>query len=139
MPRTSQLIRHEPVDRGDILASWFIKIAVTTTLVAFIGFDATSVFTTKFAISDTGAQAARDASENFRSTASRDQALKAAIQTATQDNSKNIIDPKSFSISKEGTVSLKISREAKSVLIHRISPIRKWSTVTVTTSGRTPL
>ena len=53
----------------------------------------------------------------------------AAQATATESNPLNVIDPKTFRVDPNGTVHLKISRTATTLVLYRIGPLKKYGVV----------
>lgn len=130
-------MRRDPGDRGDIVLGWITKIVVLFGVAGLVLFDAISIGSTYVTMSDQGAYAAREASETWqREKGDVNQAFAAAQQAAESQNALNEIDPDSFVVDPDGTAHVTITREASTVLVHRIGAIRDWATLTRTASGR---
>jgi hypothetical protein len=123
-------------DRGGIVIGWLAKIAVVFAVAGFVLFDAISVGSTMATVSDQGASAAREASAVWDGTKDVQAAYNAAVQTAIEQDPENVVTPKGFSIDADGTVQLRISREARTLILFRWERTRKWAVVTREARGR---
>jgi hypothetical protein len=124
-------------DEGGIVLSWLVKIVAIFAVVGVIVFDGLSIGTAKLSIEDQGAQAARDASDQWQLSHDVKLALAAAGKSAQESNPANEIDPATFRIDSDGTVHLTITREASTLVAHRISPLRGLCDVQAAAQGRT--
>jgi hypothetical protein len=127
---------HGSLDRGDIVLGWLTRIAVVLGLAGIALFDAISIGTTAVTVSDQGSYAAREASENWQTTKSVQQAYDAAVAAATEQNINNTVATKDFHIDDDGTVHLTVSREATTLVVFRIGAIKQWAHVERQASGR---
>lgn len=125
-------------DGGGIVLGWLTKLAVTLSLLAVVSFDLLSVGTTVLRLSDQGTAAARQASAAWHATPTVQSAYDTAVRTALRLHPENAVDPATFRVDADGTVHLSVQREARTVLAHRIGPLRRWLTVTRTESARVP-
>jgi hypothetical protein len=123
-------------DRGSIVIGWLTKIAVALGLAGLVLFDAISIGTTTVSLTDEGDYAARAASENWVANKSVQKAYDAAVAAATEQNPANHVATKTFRIDADGTVHLTISREATTLVVYRIGPIKKWADIEREGSGR---
>lgn len=123
-------------DNGGIVTGWLTKIALVLAVVGFVLFDAISVASTTATVSDQGASAAREASAVWDGTKDVQAAYNAAVETATEQNAENVVTPKGFRIDADGTVHLRISREAKTLILFRWERTRKWAEVHREARGR---
>ncbi len=123
-------------DAGSIVIGWLTKIAVIAAIVGLAGFDALSLLVTRIGVVDQGEFAARTASETWKNTKNVQTAYETALDTVTQANVGNDIDAKTFEIDEDGTVHLRVDREATTLVLHRIGRLREWTTISEPASGR---
>ena len=116
-------------DCGSIVLGWITKLIVGFALAAVVLFDAMSVGTTYSSVADQGSFAARQASDTWSSTKDLQKSYLTAQATATESNPLNVIDPKTFRVDPNGTVHLKISRTATTLVLYRIGPLKKYGVV----------
>jgi hypothetical protein len=133
LDRTSIRVRDE---RGGIVLGWLTKIAIAAALIGLVIFDGLSVGITKISLTDQGETAAREASEIWKSTHDIQQAYDTALGAAHEANTLNDIDPKSFTVDQDGTVHLRISREATTLVLQRIGALEDWASVSQEAEGQ---
>jgi hypothetical protein len=124
---------------GGIVVGWLTKITVVAAIVGVVGFDGLSLLVTKFGVVDQGGLAARTASEAWKNSRDIQTAYEIAAAAASEANAANIVDTKTFRVDDDGTVHLRVEREATTLVLHRIGPLRSWTTVNEPASGRAPL
>lgn len=125
--RLPSRLRHE--ERGDILLGWLTRIVVVFAIAGVALFDAISVGTTYVNVSDQGTYAARAGSETWSATKDVQKAYDAAVASADEQDPGNSVDAKTFRIDPDGTVHLRISRTATTLVLYRIGPIKHWAYV----------
>jgi hypothetical protein len=123
-------------ERGDIVLGWITKLVVGFALAGVVLFDAMSVGTTMSAVADQGSFAARQAADTWSTTRDLQKAYLAASATATESNPLNVIDPKTFRVDPDGTVHLKISRTATTLVLYRIGFMKHLADVEQNAHGR---
>lgn len=123
-------------ERGDIVLGWLAKLAVIFGLAGIVLFDAISVGVTTSNVADQGSFAAREASETWGATKDLQKAYLTAAAVAADRDPLNIVDPKSFTVEVDGTVHLKVSRTATTLVLYRIGPLKKLAHVEQQASGR---
>jgi hypothetical protein len=123
-------------ERGDVVLSWFVKVAGVIVVLGVIGFDAISVLTTRLAVEDDAGAAARTASETWDSRHDVRASLVAAQESAAAQDPANIVDPKGFLIDPDGTAHVTIRREAATLVIKHAGPARHWAQVHARVAGR---
>jgi hypothetical protein len=126
-------------DTGGIVIGWLTKIVVVAAVTGVAGFDAVSVVAARVGVVDQGQVAARAASESWRDREDVQLAYDTAADAAREANALNIVDPKHFRIADDGTVHLRVEREATTLVLHRISRLRDWATVEGEASGKAAL
>jgi hypothetical protein len=122
-------------DRGDIVLGWLTKLVATLAVLGVIGFDAISLVSTRFQAEDHAQTATRTASETYRSSQSLQAAYDAAVAEVAVHG--DTIDPTSFTVGTDGAVTLTLRRTASTMLVEKVGPLRDWTRVETTVTGRT--
>jgi hypothetical protein len=123
-------------DEGGIVLGWLTRVAVVMAIVGIAAFDVISVMTARLAVEDAGQQAAFTASDVWSRTHDVRAALKAAEDSANESNSLNVVDPTTFRIDADGTVHLRVTRDAPTLVAHYVKPLREMSVVHADSYGR---
>ena len=123
---------------GGIVTGWLVRIVAIAAVIGLVGFDGLSLMTARLGVIDQGQHAARAASSAWRDSNQDIQtAYNAAATAAAEADPHNTIDTESFVVAQDGTVSLRIDREATTLVLHRIKPLRTWIVISEDVSGRT--
>lgn len=125
-----------PRDRGDVVLGWLTKVVATLAILGLMGFDAMSLAVARVQAEDSAQQAVRAASVSYSTTKDLQAAYDAAI--AKVSPAGDTIDPEGFSITPEGAVTLSLRREAPTLLVEKIPPLRKYTVATRTVTGGPP-
>ncbi|WP_426564221.1 hypothetical protein ACPPVT_22320 [Angustibacter sp. McL0619] len=129
--------RHEHVrDQGGIVVGWLSKLAIGLAIIGVLLFDVISVVTAKMSVEDQGATAALNASDIWARTHDDKKALETAQQTVSAANPTNVLDVSTFHIDPDGTVHLRISRQAPTLVAHYVGRLREISDVSADAFGR---
>lgn len=123
-------------DRGGIVLGWLTKIAVLLGVAGLALFDAISIGSTTMTVQDQGSYAARAASETWQATHSLQQAYDSAVAAAREQDPANVVATKGFRVDPDGTVHLRVSRDASTLVVVRIGPIERWAHVSRDAAGR---
>jgi hypothetical protein len=123
-------------DRGGIVLGWLTRIVLFFSVAALVLFDAISIATTAMNVSDQGSTAARQASESWQTSKNVQTAYNAAVESAAEENPADVISTRDFKIDADGTVHLTVSRDAATLIVFRIGPIKDWAHIVRRTSGR---
>lgn len=121
-------------DRGDVILGWFTKIALVFVLFGLVIFDGVSVGVAKVNIQDTANDAATEAADMYAQTHDAREAYKAAASYASLHDATVL--PKSFAVARDGTVTLRVEKDATTLLIYRTKTTKKWAHVAASGSGR---
>jgi hypothetical protein len=116
-------------ERGDIVLGWLTKIAVVLGLLGLCLFDAISIASTNVKVDDDGSYAARAGSATWLETKSIQKAYDAAQAAATEQDAAATVETKGFRVDDNGRVHLRVSREATTLIVFRIGPIKHWADV----------
>lgn len=130
--------RHgRPGDRGDIVLGWLTRLTVVLAVLGVIGFDLVSVGAGHLAAEDRAQDAARAAVTSFRADGDVQRAYEAALADVADDGKVgDTIDPGAFSVAEDGSVTLTVAHTSPTLLVEKISPLRRFATATATVTGR---
>jgi flagellar biosynthesis/type III secretory pathway M-ring protein FliF/YscJ len=123
-------------DRGSIVIGWLVKVIVVLVVVCLIAFDAIAEVAGRLNASDDANNAASAAAASWQQEHNAQAAFQAAADSLTNDSEK--ILTKGFIIDPDGTVHLVLKREVTTVLMARIGPLKKYTTVTEDGSAGPP-
>ena len=121
-------------DRGDIVLGWLTKLVATLAVLGLIGFDAISLGSTRFQAEDHAQSAVRAASETYKSSKDLQAAYDAAVAEVVEHG--DTVDPTSFAVTPDGTVTLTLRALAPTMLVEKVAPLRDWAQVETTVTGR---
>lgn len=114
-------------DSGSMVIGWLVKLAAVLMIVGIIGFDGISLAVCHLNSQDDANSAASAAAEVWQQSHSVQQAFNAAVESA---GSNDTVIPKTFVIDNDGTVHLSLTRHATTLLMYRVGPLKKYTTVT---------
>ena len=122
-------------DRGDVVLGWLTKLVIGFAVVGVLGFDLVAIGAARFQAEDHAQAAVRAAHESYRS-GGKD--LQKAYEAALADAAGHgdTVEPRSFTIAPDGTITLTLHRGAATMLVKRVAPLRSWTDVEVTVSAR---
>lgn len=123
-------------ERGDIVLGWLTKVVATLAVLGLVGFDAMSLALARVQAEDAAQQAVRAASTAYSTTRNLQTAYDAAVAEVAPAG--DTIDPTGFSITPAGAVTLSLRREAATLLVEKVGPLRKYADVTRTVTGGPP-
>ena len=121
-------------DRGDIVLGWLTKLVAVLAVFGVLGFDAISLGAARFQAEDHAQVAVRAAAESYRTGKDLQAAYDAAVAEVVEHG--DTIDPQTFSVAPDGTVTLTLLRIAPTMVIEKIGPARDWAKMTSTVSAR---
>lgn len=123
-------------DRGDIVLGWLTKLVVTLSLVGLVGFDLVSLAATRFQAEDHAQSAVRAAAAAYDGPLDLQRAYDAAVAEVAEHG--DVVDAPSFRVAADGSVTLTLRREAPTLLVEKVGPLRKHAVVTRTVTGTPP-
>jgi len=123
-----------PRDAGSIVVGWLLKVVLAIVLVGISAFDAISVGTAHLNATDDASTAAIAAADEWHASHNVQAALASAQKALTNPN--DVVVPDSLSIANDGSVQLRVTRKATTLIMYRIGPLKKYTFVTV--SGAAP-
>lgn len=121
-------------DRGDIVLGWLTRVVAALAVLGVLGFDAISLGAARFQAEDHAQLAARAAAESYRSAKDLQVAYDAAVAEVVEHGDS--IDPQTFTVAPDGTVTLTLLRVAPTMVLERVGPIRDWARMSATVSAR---
>ena len=117
-------------DRGGVVLGWLIKLVVTLAVVGVLLFDAASMARGAFQVDDHAQQAARAAMQDFEQGKDVQRAYDAAVTEVLADG--DTVEASTFSVDTDGGVSLTLTREVPTMLMEKVPPLRRFTTLTRT-------
>jgi hypothetical protein len=121
-------------DRGDVIVGWLTKVTVVIGVLGVMSFDAVSVGVAKMNADDVAATAAAFGAETWNATHNIQHAYRAASSFAEERGAT--IAPADFSVDRDGTVRVRVVKEATTVLLYRTSKTKGWARVEGTGARR---
>jgi hypothetical protein len=121
-------------DRGGVIVGYFTKITMVLLAFSVVCFDAVSVGAARVGVEDTARTAATEAAEAYAQSKSVTTAYRAAVDAAEEHGATVV--KKSFSVAPDGTVSLRVEKEATTLLLYRTKRTSTWAEVGADASGR---
>ena len=118
-------------DSGSIVLGWLTRLAVSLALLGLVVFDGLALVTAHFNASEHANAAALAAADAYRSVPDADKAYTAAVNAVAADG--DTVEKKTFTVDPaSGKVTLRLHREASTLWLHRIGPLKKHTDVTAT-------
>jgi hypothetical protein len=124
-----------PTRDGVMVFGWLTRLTLALVVFAIFAFDGISIITAKVGAGDEAQSVALAAAEAYQSAHSGSAVLAAAKSALSEGDT---LVPKSIKVASDGTVTLKIRRTAKSIVLHLWSTSARWDVVTATGSARPP-
>jgi hypothetical protein len=115
-------------DSGSIVIGWLTKLVVMVAVIGVMLFDALSVTAAHIGAKDDASQAATIAVGEWRTSHNVQMAYQAAVDSLTSDSEE--IPARDFVVNSDGSVQLVLQRSVKTLLVHRIGPLKQYSVVT---------
>ncbi len=120
-------------DRGDIILGWLTKLTLVLAVLGVLGYDGVSLGVAQFAVADDASTAARAAANAYRGAPDAQAAYDAAYAEVAE--SGETIDAATFRVAADGNVTLTVHRPVATLLVHRVPPLRSWTTASSTASA----
>ncbi len=112
-------------DRGSVMLAWLTKIVLILGVLGMLAFDGISLVRTEFVVADHANTAAAAAADAYAQTHDVQKAYDAALALAIPQS--ETIDPKTFTVRPtDGHVLLTLRREAQTLWLYRIGPLKKY-------------
>jgi hypothetical protein len=111
-------------DSGSIVVGWLGKVALVLGLLGLLAYDGFAVVVANFNAADHAATAAHEAADSLSRTGNVQTAYDAAV--AVVDGSDKV-EANTFSVDDQGRVTVFVEREAKTLWLQRVGPLKKWT------------
>ena len=121
-------------DDGEVVLGALSKLVISLTAVSVLGFDAVSLVVARFSAEDRAVEAARTAALAYRDSRNLQLAYETALESVAAGG--GTIDPTSFLLGADGSITLTLQSEATTLLAHGVGRLDDWRTVATTTSVR---
>lgn len=115
------------------MLGWLVRISVTLLVVGLVAFDGVAVLVASLGVQDEAQRAARAASSAYVQSGSAASAYEAAEADLSN---RSGITPGSFSVAKDGTVSLEVERTASTLFLHRTERTAGYAEASATATAR---
>ncbi len=124
-------------DGGSIVLGWLIKVTLVLGVLAMLAFDGISLVRTEFTAADHANSAASTAADVYAQTHDVQKAYDAALALAIPQS--ETIDTNTFTVRPtDGHVLLTLHREAQTLWLYRIGPLKKYLTQSALGEGGPP-
>jgi len=133
-PAWATLTGNDACDRGDIILGWLTRIVIGIAVVGVVLFDGLSIGVAHVSAADDANTAALSASHAWADHHDMTAALQAAQATAAEHEESVV--PASLHVLTDGTVELKVQRNATTLVVRHIHALRSWITITAAGSGK---
>lgn len=117
-----------PVERGDIVMAWLIKLAAVLSVAGVLGYDGFSLLHVRVSSADAADHAASAASDVWAH--SNDVRAAYASAEASAVEAGGTVPTKSFAIDPDGTVHLAVHETAPTFLLRHLGPLKHWASIT---------
>jgi hypothetical protein len=122
-------------DRGDIVLGWLTKIVLTLALLGVVLFDGVALGAGRVQAQDRATIAARAAATSFAQDRDVQRAYDAALGTL-EGSVVDTIDPTTFTVGREGDVTLVLVHRSTTLVVEKVGPLRDWATSSATGTAR---
>jgi hypothetical protein len=124
-------------DSGAIVLGWLTKLVVMFTFFGVLLFDGIAIMAATFGAADDATFASAMAADNYRTTASVQQAYDAAVSAL--DGKPSTVQTEDFTITSSGAVHLTVVREPATLWLHYIGPLKHFGVVSQSGVGTAQL
>jgi hypothetical protein len=114
-------------DRGSIVIGWLTKLAVAIAIVGVALFDSISIGAARLGAKDDANNAASAASQSYWSSHNVDTAYQAALDSLPSGS--ETIPAKTFLIHSDGSVSLILHRNVKTLVARDVGFLKKYTNI----------
>lgn len=118
-----------------MIIGWFTRVLAVIAVLAVVGFDGISILSAHLGAQDDANDAASDAASAWGNQHDITAALAAAQQALSHGET---IVPGSLTITASGATTIKIKREARTLVAHDIGFLKKETSFVVTGNGSVP-
>ena len=118
------------------MLGWLTKLALVLSVLGVVLFDGAALVQAEFSTADAASTAAREAAAAYRATPAVQAAYDAAFASVAERG--DTVGTEDFRVAPDGTVTLTLHHHATTLLLEKVGPLRRFTTVTVTGTGRPP-
>ncbi len=118
---------------GAIVLGWLTKLVLTLAVIGFFAYDGVSLLTANVSVSDRANTLAGEAADEMKATHDINKVY-ASIK-AEAEESGDTLQPTDFQVASNGYVTLVLHREAASLWMNRVGPLKKYLDVKATGTG----
>ena len=129
----------EPVrvgDSGSIVVGWLTRLVVLFAVLGFLAFDGFKVVIANVGASDDASAAASAAADTYQATKNVQAAYTAAVRAVADKH--DVVETKTFVVDSAGGVTLTVDRTPTTLWMQHVSPLKKWTVVRQTGTGKPP-
>ena len=117
-----------------MVVGWLTRLVLVLSCLGVLGLDGFAWAAARVGAQDAAEQAGRAAVSTWQTTTSLQAAYDAALAEVVA--SGDTIDAASFSAAPDGAVTLTLHREASTLVLHRVRPLRHLTSLTATVVTR---
>jgi hypothetical protein len=117
-----------------MVLGWLSKLVIVLSVVGVLGLDGFAWASARVGAQDSAERAGRAAVSTWQTTPDLQRAYDAALAEVVA--SGDVIDAPSFTAAPDGAVTLTLHREASTLVLHRIPPLRHLTRLTATVVTR---
>lgn len=124
-------------ERGDIVLGWLTKLIVALAIIGVVVFDSMAVVVARVSAEDDANTAAMAASDTWvaqRGEHNLQLAYNAAAAAVAGKDETVLTN--GFTIDPDGTVHLRLTKHATTLVMYRVGPLKKYTWVTVSGQGK---
>ncbi|MDX6286156.1 MAG: hypothetical protein QOG53_1641 [Frankiales bacterium] len=124
-------------ERGTVVLGWLTKLVAVLAFVGVAGFDLVAIAASHVTLSDDAQTAAEAANKAWQDKPGNVQgAYDAALASAESNHAT--LPVTDFSITRNGTVTLRLTRTATTIVVQHIGPLKKQAEVSAEGTATTP-
>ena len=120
-------------DEGAIVLGWLTKVVVVLAVLGFLSYDGIAIVSANISAADRANTLASEAADDVRTM--RDVNKAYAVINAEAAEKGDSIEPQDFRVASDGHVTLVLHREATSLWMSRVGPLRRFLHVKATGEG----
>lgn len=117
-----------------MVLGWLTKLVVVLSVLGVLGLDAFAWASARVGAQDSAERAGRAAASSWQRTPQLQSAYEAALEEVAA--SHDTIDAATFTATPDGAVTLTLRRDASTLVLHRVPPLRHLTELTATVVTR---
>jgi hypothetical protein len=124
-------------ERGAVISGWLAQLAICLAVFGLVAFDVIAIVAGHVSLKDDANSAAEAANQAWNESHNVQTAYNAAVAVAEQNGAQAPVED--FSIARDGTVHLRLTKTATTLLVTHIGPLKKTADVAAEGEASTPL